>query len=107
MGAGTVNPQELSARPKSSTTADKEAEYKIECEKLLKYLENILIMNEKMGPFCIDPKAAVTLHVAPENHHKVYHRQYNIPWVLHDHLRNMIKKWLDETKIKIDRKSVV
>ena len=99
MGAGTVNPQELPARPKSSTPADREAEYKVEREKILEYLKDILEVNEKMGPFCKDPKAVVTLHVAPENYSKIYHRQYHIPFVLLGHVRNMIQKWLGETKI--------
>ena len=101
MGAGNVPSQELPARPKSSTPAELEAEYKVERDKILEYLKDILAINEKMGPFCTDPKAVVTLHVAPQNHSKIYQRQYQVPWVLKEHLRNMIKKWVSETKVKL------
>ena len=100
MGAGTVDSQELPARPKSSTTAELEAEYKIEREKILAYLKNILEVNEKMGPFCLDPKSIVTLNVAPEHHQHIFQRQYPIPFVLKEHVSNMITKWFSEQKIK-------
>ena len=49
MGAGNVPSQELPARPKSSTPAELEAEYKVERDKILEYLKDILAINEKMG----------------------------------------------------------
>ncbi len=99
MGAGNLSPQELPARPKSSTPAEREAEYRVKRDEILTRIKPLLDENEKMGPFCTDPASIISLHIAPENHHKLNHRQYPIPHALMPHLKQTIDKWLREKKI--------
>ena len=93
MRAGTLNPQELPARPKSSTPEQLEQEYKIHRDEILLKLKPLLDENEKKGPFCTHPDAVIKFHILPENYHKINKRQYPIPFVLHEHLALALLKW--------------
>ena len=76
-----------------------ETEYKEKRDAILERLKPLLEENEKMGPFCTDPNAVISLHIAPENYHHLNHRQYPIPHALIPHLQQTIDKWEREHKI--------
>ena len=78
IGVGTIPHDEIPSRPESSTPSDQENDLKPHREALMKKLEALLKTNEEITGFCSHPDSVIPLTVLPDNHHKVFHRQYRV-----------------------------
>ena len=99
IGAGVTPPQEIPARPVSSTPDDVEPQHRTHKEKLLKAIAENLERNFASPMFCTHPDSVVKLSVKPEHEDKINRRQYKMPESLRDATREIIKRWFKEGKI--------
>lgn len=103
LGVGFLPKQEIPTRPSTSTSKDKEDEFRMHRQSLMKALESKIKQNIGEGSstsFCNDPRTLVTLSVLPVNHPKLYRRQYKIAQTLIPYVTAGLQDWLKRGKIK-------
>ena len=100
IGAGNVPAGELPTRPQPSTPLSRDIELAPLREAMKQRLQPLLNKVANNGPFCTHPDATVTITVDPVHHSKLHVRQYHIPSTLMPIVRDTIKRWLDQGKVK-------
>jgi len=98
-GAGTTPPEELPARPSTSTDALLEQEYEKEREKIRRALKPMLDYNESITGFCTDPEAVLRFTVAEEHHSRLFTRQYALASVWTDSISEILERWKKAGKV--------
>jgi len=99
IGVGVTPPQEIPARPVSSTPDDVEPQHRSHKEILLKNIAENLERNFAAPMFCSHPDSVVHLSVKPEHKEKIFRRQYRMPESLREGTRQILKRWFEEGKI--------
>jgi len=99
IGVGVIPSEERPERPVSSTPDDIPADHLKQKDKLMKNIEASLQKNYACEMFCSHPDSIVYLSVKKENEDKIFRRQYKMPEALMDATREVILRWLLETKI--------
>ncbi len=99
IGVGVTPPQEIPARPVSSTPEDVSPQHRTHREILLKNIAENLEKNFSAPMFCSHPDSIVNLSVKPEHEDKIFRRQYRMPESLRVGTREIIKRWFQEGKI--------
>ena len=92
--------EEMPSRPYTMTPPEKVNEVKDPKQQVAAYIESDIECNKNLNnKFILHEDAIIKLHVAPEHEDKLFVKQYKIPQVLWNPLRECLAKWASNDKV--------